>query len=76
MRISILLFVVATSLSACALVPYPTSGNKNHITVYQPYVGKWDRERATLVAEEHCKKFGKKAHLKADKGNKILFDCY
>lgn len=76
MKMSALLLVMVTGLSACSIIPYPTSGDKNQITVYQPYVGKWDRKRARHVAQEHCKKYGKKARLKADHGNKILFQCY
>ena len=65
-----------TSLAACSLIPYPASGDKNQITIYQSYVGKWDRKRAEHEAEEHCKQFGKQARLKADHENKLLFQCY
>jgi len=76
MKKHILLFVAMASLSACALVPYPTSGDKNHVTVSQPYIGKFYREKARRAAEEHCKNYGKRARLKADQGKKILFECY
>jgi len=76
MRIYLLLLVAMTSLSACALTPYPTSGDKNQITVYQPYIGQFDREKARHAAEEHCKRYGRKARLKADQGKKIVFECY
>jgi hypothetical protein len=75
MKIPVLLLVAITGFSACSLVPYPTSGDKNQITVYQPYVGKFDHKRAMQTAEAHCKKYGKKARLQADQGNKIVFEC-
>lgn len=76
MKITVLLLVAISSLSACSLVPYPVSGDKHKITVYQPYVGKFDRKRAMQTAEKHCKEYGKKARLEADQGNKIVFACY
>lgn len=76
MKKCLLLLAALTNLSACALSPYPTSGEGNQFTVYQPYIGKFDREKAMIAAERHCKSFGKKARMKADEGKKILYECY
>ena len=76
MKTHLFLFVTMASLSACSSIPYTTSGDANQITVTQPYIGKFDREKAMHTAEEHCKFYGKKARVKADEGKKILYECY
>lgn len=72
----VLLLAGIFGLSGCAITPYPTSADKNRITVYQPYIGEFDREKAMHIAEDHCNGLGKKARLKADDGKKMLFVCY
>ena len=76
MKRCVLVLLAMTAVSACSSVPYPTSGDANKITVSQPYIGKFDREKAMQTAQEHCKYYGKKARLKADEGTKILYECY
>jgi len=76
MKKYLLLLVGIASLTACALTPYPAAGDNKQITIYQPYIGQFDRDKARHAAEEHCKGYGKKAHLKADQGKKIIFECY
>jgi len=73
-RVSIL-FALLAGLAGCALTPYPTSGDEHQITVFQPYIGQFDRDKAMHLADEHCKKFGKHARLKSNQGKKILFVC-
>lgn len=76
MKRYLLLLAAITNLSACASISYPTSGDANQVTVYQPYIGKLDREKAMHIAEEHCKSYGKQARLKTEQGKQILFECY
>ncbi|MCW9025112.1 MAG: hypothetical protein OQK73_10585 [Gammaproteobacteria bacterium] len=75
MKSYLMLVIALGGLSACALNPYPASGDKNQITVFQPYIGEFDREKAKVIASEHCEKYGKKADLKVDEGKKVIFDC-
>jgi putative hemolysin len=76
MKTHVVLLAAMTTLAACSSIPYATSGDGNQVTVNQPYVGKFDREKAMHTAEEYCKKYGKKARLKADEGKQIVYDCY
>lgn len=76
MKMHLLLLAAMTSLSACSSIPYTTSGDENKVTVSQPYIGKFDPKKAMLTAEEYCKKYDKKARMKADQGKQILYECY